>query len=179
MPGNVFRNPLLSSKLATMTQKTQTTIPPYQPQGQRDRDVARWNGRPYVCLDRECVELVIAGWSKVKFYDFYNLRLEQVMRNLTCDQQIFFTVIWLLLTMTETEEISYERLGWCFSWICFRGCGGGCGRPMKLDILFWGIVVGRFKCGKMGWPLKETFFVKTIFCYLLGFLKRAIKIWFV
>ena len=157
MPGNVFRNPLLSSKLATMTQKAQTTIPPYQPQGQRDRDVARWNGRPYVCLDRECVELVIAG----------------------CDQQIFFMVIWLLLTMTETEEISYERLGWCFSWICFRGCGGECGRPMKLDILFWGIVVGRFKCGKMGWPLKETFFVKTIFCYLLGFLKRAIKIWFV
>ena len=27
---------------------------------------------------------IIAGLCKVKFYDFYNLKLEQVMRNLTC-----------------------------------------------------------------------------------------------
>ena len=34
----------------------------------------------------------------------------------------------------------------------FKGVKGGgeCGRLMKFDILFWRIVVGRFKCGKMG-----------------------------
>ena len=51
-------------------------------------------------------------------------KLEQVMRNLTCgNQQILFMVIWLVLTRVETEEISYERLGSCFSWTCFRGWG--------------------------------------------------------
>ena len=35
-----------------------------------------------------------------------------------------------------------------------RGGGGECGRPMKSDILFWGIVVGRFKCRKMGLTIK-------------------------
>ena len=51
-------------------------------------------------------------------------KLEQVMRNLTCaDQQILHMVIWLVLTRVETEEISYERLGSCFSWTCFRGWG--------------------------------------------------------
>ena len=60
-----------------------------------------------VCLDRERVEFVIAGWSKVEFYDVYNLELEQVMRSLTCgDQQILFMVIWLGMTGVETEEIS-------------------------------------------------------------------------
>ena len=48
-------------------------------------------------------------------------KLEQVMRNLTCgNQQILFMVIWLVLTRVETEEISYERLGSCFSWTFFR-----------------------------------------------------------
>ena len=43
-----------------------------------------------MCLDRECVEFPIAGWFKVKFCDFYNLKLEEVMGNLTCgDKQIF------------------------------------------------------------------------------------------
>ena len=51
-------------------------------------------------------------------------KLEQVMRNLTCgNQQILFMVIWLVLTRVETEEISYERLGSCFSWTCFMGWG--------------------------------------------------------
>ena len=51
-------------------------------------------------------------------------KLEQVMRNLTCgDQQILLMVIWLVLTRVETEEISYERLGSCFSWTCFMGWG--------------------------------------------------------
>ena len=30
------------------------------------------------------------------------------------------------------------------------GDRGKCGRLMRLDILLWGILVGRFKCGKMG-----------------------------
>ena len=61
-----------------------------------------------MCLDREFVELVIAGSSKVKFYDFYNLKLEHVMRNLTCGhQQILLMVIWIVPTWVETEEISY------------------------------------------------------------------------
>ena len=51
-------------------------------------------------------------------------KLEQVMRNLTCgNQQILFMVIWLVLTRVETVEISYEWLGSCFSWTCFREWG--------------------------------------------------------
>ena len=113
-----------------------------------------WEWKVRVCIDREYVELVIAGWSKLKFYDFYNMKLEQVMKNLTCgDQQILLMMIWLVLTRVEAEEITYERLGSNFSWTCFRRWRGGeCGRLMKWNILFWVIVVGRFKCGKMGWP---------------------------
>ena len=67
-----------------------------------------WYWKVGVCLDREFVELVIAGSSKVKFYDFYNLKLEHVMRNLTCGhQQILLMVIWIVPTWVETEEISY------------------------------------------------------------------------
>ena len=52
----------------------------------------------------------------MKLYRFYNLKLGQVMRNLTCGgQQILLMVICLVLAGTETEEISYERLGSCFS----------------------------------------------------------------
>ena len=40
------------------------------------------------------VKFLIAGRSKVNFYDFDNLKLEQVIRNLTCgDQQILLMVI--------------------------------------------------------------------------------------
>ena len=40
-----------------------------------------------MCLGHECVEFVIVGGSKGKFYDFYKLKLEQVIRNLTCGDQ--------------------------------------------------------------------------------------------
>ena len=66
----------------------------------------------------------------MKFYEFHNLKLEQVMRDVTCgDQEILLMVIRLVLTRVEVEEISSERLGSCFPWTCFRGWGKY-GRPM-------------------------------------------------
>ena len=43
----------------------------------------------------------------------------------------------------------------------FQGVGGKCVRSMKLNILFWGTVVGRgkFKCGKMGDNNKKKSFI--------------------
>ena len=38
----------------------------------------------------------------------YNLKVKEVMRNLTCvDLQILLVVIWLVLTRVKSEEISY------------------------------------------------------------------------
>ena len=66
-------------------------------------------------------------------------KLEQVMRNLTCgNQQILFMVIWLVLTRVETEEISYERLGSCLSWTCFREWGESVGSRWRNWIYFFG-----------------------------------------
>ena len=70
-------------------------------------------------------------------------KLEQVMRNLTCgDQQILLMVIWLVLTRVETEEISYERLGSCFSWTCFRGWGEISGGQWNLIYFFEVLLLG-------------------------------------
>ena len=89
------------------------------------------------------------------------LKLEQVMRNLTCDdRQILLMVIWLVLTrVVETEEISYERLGSCFSWTCFRGVGAKCGRPMKLVYFFWGLLLGGSNAEKWDDHKKKKFFI--------------------
>ena len=54
----------------------------------------------------------------------------------------------------ETEEVSYERLGSCVSWTCFTDWG-----RLKLHILFFKIVVGRFVCGKWGDHQKKKFFL--------------------
>ena len=32
--------------------------------------------------------------------------------------------------------------------------------PLELHVPFWGIVVGKFKCGKMGGPLKQEILYK-------------------
>ena len=56
----------------------------------------------------------------MKFYDFYNSKLKEVMRNLTCAvgvYQILLLVIRFVLTRVETD----------FSWTCFSRCGGGVG----------------------------------------------------
>ena len=87
-----------------------------------------------LCDDREMVDAssITVAFSRefqVVCSVIFNLKFEQVMRNLTCvDQQILLMVIWLVLTRVETEEISYERLSSCFSWTCFSGwvgTGGG------------------------------------------------------
>ena len=47
----------------------------------------------------------------------------------------------------------------------FRGWREGEGEgwvALKLHVSFWGIFVGRFKCGKMGWPLKRGILYKKI-----------------
>ena len=43
-----FQHPLLTSKPTTMTKSAQTTIPLYQPLGQRDWFEAKWNCEPYI-----------------------------------------------------------------------------------------------------------------------------------
>ena len=87
-----------------------------------------------LCDDREMVDAssITVAFSRefqVVCSVIFNLKFEQVMRNLTCvDQQILLMVIWLVLTRVETEEISYKRLSSCFSWTCFSGwvgTGGG------------------------------------------------------
>ena len=44
----------------------------------------------------------------------------------------------------------------------FQGERESIGRPMKLDVRFWGIAVGRFKCGKMGVTIKRRNSLKMI-----------------
>ena len=98
-----------------------------------------WEWKVRVCIDREYVELVIAGLSKLKFYDFYDLKSEQVMKNLTCgDQQILLMMIWLVLKRDEAEEITYERLGSDFSWTCFRRWRGGVWEADEMEYTFLG-----------------------------------------
>ena len=43
-----------------------------------------------------------------------------------------------------------KKIRFMFLLDLFHGVKGKCGRPLKLDILFWGIVAGRTKCGKLG-----------------------------
>ena len=120
-----------------------------------------WEWKVRVCIDREYVELVIAGWSKLKFYDFYNMKLEQVMKNLTCgDQQILLMMIWLILTRVEAEEITYERLGSNFSWTCFRRWKGGSVGGWWNGIYFFGwLLLGDSNAEKWGDHHKKKFFV--------------------
>ena len=42
---------------------------------------------------------------------------------------------------------------------------GESGGPLKWHVPVWRIFIGRFKCGKMGWPSKEEFLCKS-FCVL-------------
>ena len=89
------------------------------------------------------------------------MKLKQVIRNLTCgDQQILLMVIWLVLTRVETEEISYKKLGSCFSWTWFRGVWG-VWEAVEIGYTFFGILIGRFKCRKIGWPSKEEILYKS------------------
>ena len=55
---------------------------------------------------REFVEFVIAGWCKVKIAWLYNLKLEQEMRNLVCDDQ------WILLMVTWLVILSFQNILW-------------------------------------------------------------------
>ena len=48
------------------------------------------------------------------------------------------------------RKLVKKKIGFMFLLDLLQGVGGKCGRLLKLDILFWGIVAGRFKCGKMG-----------------------------
>ena len=116
-----------------------------------------------VVLDRECVEFVIARWSKIKFFDFYNLKLKPVMRNLTCgDQQMLLMVIWLVLTRVETEEISYKRLGSCFFWTYFRGWGESVGGRWNWIYIFGGLLLGGSNAEKWGDHQKKKFFINRL-----------------
>ena len=87
-------------------------------------------------------------------------KLEQVMRNLTCgNQQILFMVIRLVLTRVETEEISYERLGSCFSWICFRGWEESVGGPWNRIYFSGGLLAGGSNAEKWGDHKKKKLFI--------------------
>ena len=83
-------------------------------------------------------------------------KLEQVMRNLTCgNQQILFMVIWLVLTRVETEEISYERLGSCFSWTCFMGWGKVWEADEEIGYTFLGDCCWEIQMRKNGVTIKR------------------------
>ena len=118
-----------------------------------------WEWEVGVCLDCECVEFVIAGWSKLKFYDFYNSKLKEVMRNLTCGvgvYQILLLVIRFVLTRVETD----------FSWTCFSRCGGGVGGGGRniggrwnRIYFFGGLLLGDSNAEKWGDHQKKKFFI--------------------
>ena len=102
-----------------------------------------------LCDDREMVDAssITVAFSRefqVVCSVIFNLKFEQVMRNLTCvDQQILLMVIWLVLTRVETEEISYERLSSCFSWTCFSGwVGGGGSVGGRWNWTYFGLLLG-------------------------------------
>ena len=104
-------------------------------------------------------------WSKMKLLWLYNLKLEQTMRNLA----------WCHLVPTEEVwgwEISYWRLGSCVSWTCSREVGEG---EVLLEVhvyLFGRIVVGKFKCGKMGDHQRKKFFINNSVEVLIPFNKE-------
>ena len=54
------------------------------------------------------------------------------------------------------------------------GCGGGgkYGRPMKLDIRFWGIVIGRFNAEKWGDHKKKKFFINNFIEVVISFKQK-------
>ena len=76
----------------------------------------------------------------MKFYDFYNSKLKEVMRNLTCGvgvYQILLLVIRLVLTRIETD----------FSWTCFSRGGN------------IGLLLGDSNAEKWGDHQKKKFFI--------------------
>ena len=98
-------------------------------------------------------------------------KLEQVLKKLTCDnQQILLMVIWLVLTRVETEEISYERLGSCFSWTCFRGWGESVrGRWRSWIYSFGRLLLGDSNAEKLGDHKKKKFFINNFVEVVISF----------
>ena len=98
-------------------------------------------------------------------------KLEQVMRNLTCgNQQILFMVIRLVLTRVETEEISCERLGSCFSWTCFREWGESVGGQWRNWIYFFGhLLLGGSNAEKWSDHKKKKFFINNSIEVVISF----------
>ena len=83
-------------------------------------------------------------------------KLEQVFKKLTCgNQQILLMVIWLVLTRVETEEISYERLGSCFSWTCFMGWGKVWEADEEIGYTFLGDCCWEIQMRKNGVTIKR------------------------
>ena len=54
--------------------------------------------------------------------------------------------MWWFWIVVTTRFLCFLKL--------FRGMWEG-GGPLKWHVPVWGIFVGRFRCGKMGWPLKD------------------------
>ena len=91
---------------------------------------------------------------------FLNLKLEPVMRHVTCgDQQILLMVIWLVQTGVKTDEISYERLGSYFSWTCFRGWEESVRSPWNCIYCFGGLLLEGSNAEKWVDHQKKKFFI--------------------
>ena len=75
-----------------------------------------------------------------------------------------------MLTRVETEEISYERSGSCFSWTFFRGWGGGSGGGQCNWIYcFWGLLLGVSNAKIWGEHKKEKFVINNSVQVVISF----------
>ena len=150
------------------------------------QDFLVWSQAWIVSLDllwgvenRECALKVQCGgvWNSLsqasqrwKFYDF-------IIWSWSQQWEILLLMISKLCVWRFWGNYlgNYWQLGPCFSWTYFGGWreGGGCWNCM---CFLWGIFVGRFKCGKMGWPWKKKLFLNKFVKALIP-LKRDIRVY--
>ena len=115
-----------------------------------------WKWGVGACLDREGMEFVIAGWSKMKFYDFiiwsWSKQWKILLAVISKPCLWWFDSDWQRLKLRQLVSNNWVHV---LLDLFLGGWGEGGGGIGNAYTFFGGIVVGRFKCKKIGWPSKE------------------------